>query len=168
MFTSHLDMEGLHFRETRLPIILCWLIGFWTTSLFTGIPTRMDHFNKGAYGSHFAVHILIKAVITGIIQETVFTNGQKQVGKLLVLSIIQVNLNVNSIKSRTVRQQSNSCIKMPNLSLENDVSILPKVLISHSQNSRQEFGVLNSAETDFLILLPTYVKFGLKSNNSIA
>lgn len=44
--------------------------------------------------------------------------------------------------------------------LRNDVSISPKILISQSQNNGQEFRVLNSAETDFLILLPTYVKFG--------
>lgn len=56
-------------------------------------------------------------------------SGLKQAGKLLALSIIQANLTVNS-KSRTIGQQDNSCIKMPNLSLENDGSISPKILIS--------------------------------------
>lgn len=71
----------------------------------------------------------MKVVIIGFFQKRAIMSGLKQAGKLLALSIIQANLTVNS-KSRTIGQQDNSYIKMPNLSLENDGSISPKILIS--------------------------------------
>ena len=89
----------------------------------------MDYFNKGAYSGHFAVHILMKVVVTGFFQKTAITSGLKQIGKLLALSVIQTNLTMNS-KSRTIGQQDNSCAKMPSLSFENDGSIFSKIRIS--------------------------------------